>query len=294
MRITPLDIHHKKFKVSLRGYNEEEVDSFLDEIAGELDRVLKENNTLKEQTDQTKGKITEYQTMEQTLHATLLSAQKLADDVAEKAGQEAKSRLSEAKKEANKILSELAKQREEILSDIKRLKKIERQYKENMLGSLNSAINQINEAAELLDEKVIQKEEDINKKIEELIPELDEEPSEVPDLETDEEIVVEKAEEEGEEIQPSAEAEVEEAEAEVEAEIEEPEGEDESSAEDTVQPELEPEQNKKVSEESEGQEESPDFFSREISEEEKPSFADLGEGIPGVLGRRQAKKKKKK
>ena len=43
MKLTPLDIHHKEFGHALRGYNEVEVDQFLDQVADELERLFKEN-----------------------------------------------------------------------------------------------------------------------------------------------------------------------------------------------------------------------------------------------------------
>ena len=48
MKLTPLDIHHKEFRHSLRGYNEEEVDQFLDQVADEFERLFKENIDLSE------------------------------------------------------------------------------------------------------------------------------------------------------------------------------------------------------------------------------------------------------
>ena len=42
MRITPLDIQHMVFKVSLRGYNRQDVDRFLEEIAQTVDELNRE------------------------------------------------------------------------------------------------------------------------------------------------------------------------------------------------------------------------------------------------------------
>jgi len=41
MRLTPLDIHQKEFNRSLRGFDEREVDAFLDQVADEIERSLK-------------------------------------------------------------------------------------------------------------------------------------------------------------------------------------------------------------------------------------------------------------
>jgi DivIVA domain len=46
--ITPLDIENKEFKKGLRGYNENEVDSYLDEIKKEYENLYRENIELKD------------------------------------------------------------------------------------------------------------------------------------------------------------------------------------------------------------------------------------------------------
>jgi DivIVA domain-containing protein len=52
MPLTPADIHNVAFKkppIGKRGYDEEEVDAFLDEVEQELIRLLEENNSLRGQ-----------------------------------------------------------------------------------------------------------------------------------------------------------------------------------------------------------------------------------------------------
>ena len=75
MKLTPLDIHHKEFRHSLRGYTEEEVDQFLDEVADEFERLFKENIDLSEKLEAANEKVRGYQEMERTLHNTMLAAQ---------------------------------------------------------------------------------------------------------------------------------------------------------------------------------------------------------------------------
>ena len=57
MKLTPLDIHHKEFRHSLRGYTEEEVDQFLDEVADEFERLFKENIDLAERLEAATARI---------------------------------------------------------------------------------------------------------------------------------------------------------------------------------------------------------------------------------------------
>ena len=47
MPLTPADVANKQFKITFRGYSLDEVDAFLDEVEGELGRLLRENTEIK-------------------------------------------------------------------------------------------------------------------------------------------------------------------------------------------------------------------------------------------------------
>src|SRR5262245_29252499 len=54
MPLTPADVHNVAFKkppIGKRGYDEEEVDAFLDEVERELARLIEENNELRAQNE---------------------------------------------------------------------------------------------------------------------------------------------------------------------------------------------------------------------------------------------------
>ena len=71
MKLTPLDIHHKEFRHALRGYSEEEVDQFLDEVADEFERLFKENIEIAEKLEAANQKLTEFELQRQTINNTL-------------------------------------------------------------------------------------------------------------------------------------------------------------------------------------------------------------------------------
>ncbi|MFS8580434.1 MAG: DivIVA domain-containing protein, partial [Novibacillus thermophilus] len=52
MPLTPLDIHNKQFSRSFRGYNEEEVNEFLDQIIKDLELIIKEKKKEEEETEE--------------------------------------------------------------------------------------------------------------------------------------------------------------------------------------------------------------------------------------------------
>ena len=56
MSLTPLDIHNKEFHTKLRGYDQDEVNDFLDQIIKDYELVLKENAHLTESLKQSQEK----------------------------------------------------------------------------------------------------------------------------------------------------------------------------------------------------------------------------------------------
>ena len=95
--LTPMDIHNKEFKRGFRGYSEEDVDAFMNNIAGDYEKVYREYCELKERCDSLQDKLTQYEKMEATMNSTLMLAQQTAENV----------KVS-ARKEADLILQEEA------------------------------------------------------------------------------------------------------------------------------------------------------------------------------------------
>lgn len=54
-RLTPMEIFNKDFKHSIRGYDIEEVNEFLDQVIKSYEDILQENEYLKEQLKKAKG-----------------------------------------------------------------------------------------------------------------------------------------------------------------------------------------------------------------------------------------------
>lgn len=104
--LTPLDIQKKEFKRSFRGYNEEEVDGFLDQLLQSYESVYLENQSLKEKLEASEAAKARYQEMEKIIKDAVIMAQKNADDLVNNARQEADVLLNEARFQAEKIIGE--------------------------------------------------------------------------------------------------------------------------------------------------------------------------------------------
>jgi cell division initiation protein len=102
-----MDIHHKEFStVRVGGYNKEEVDSFLDMVADELDRLLHRNQEQAELVESMRQKATQFDNMQTTLQNALINAQKSADSIVEEARIQAESQLGEAREQSARLLEE--------------------------------------------------------------------------------------------------------------------------------------------------------------------------------------------
>ena len=104
--ITPMDIHNKTFSRGLRGYSQEEVDAFLQELASDYERIYREHREMEEEMDTVKTKLRNYEKMESTMSSTLVMAQETAENVKRNAQKEAELAVREAQNEAHQIISD--------------------------------------------------------------------------------------------------------------------------------------------------------------------------------------------
>jgi cell division initiation protein len=115
--ITPMDIHLKEFRTApAGGYDKEEVDSFLDLVADELEKAQNRVRELEEALEAMKAKVLHYEDMQQTLQTALTSAQKSAGDILQEARNQAAAIIKRAQERSERILQEMRKEKESILS----------------------------------------------------------------------------------------------------------------------------------------------------------------------------------
>lgn len=143
MRITPLDIQQKQFKVRFRGFDMEEVYSFLEIIREELEDILKENSMLRERVTILESQVQEYKKIEQSIRDTLMTAQKLVEDFQTNAKKEAELIIKEAELKAENIIKEAQEKVVKIHEDIVDLKGIRRHFKEEVKRLIESHLRML-------------------------------------------------------------------------------------------------------------------------------------------------------
>lgn len=136
--ITPHDIQNKQFRIKFRGFDVEEVSSFLELVREELEDLLRENATLKEQLNRADEQLVEYRKMEVTLRETLIVAQQMVDAYKSNAAKEAELIKREAELEAENIIKVAQEKVIKIHEDIVDLKGIRRHFKEEVKRLIES------------------------------------------------------------------------------------------------------------------------------------------------------------
>ena len=104
--ITPADIENKEFSKAKKGYNEEEVDEFLDLIILDMEKLIRENRQLKEELGKVHVQVDKHMSTETSVYETLEAAKSLMNDIAASAERRAEILLKNAELEADLITRE--------------------------------------------------------------------------------------------------------------------------------------------------------------------------------------------
>jgi cell division initiation protein len=148
MKITPLDIQNHRFKKTLRGYDRQEVEIFLEMVAGEYENLIKENNYLGEELSRKKTELAEYREREQTLKDTMITAQRIAQDMKQNVAKEAQIILSEAEMEADRIIKKAHERVISLQDEISDLKRQRLRAEEDLRGMLTTHLKLLDIASE--------------------------------------------------------------------------------------------------------------------------------------------------
>src|SRR5919112_1258243 len=159
MRIAPLDLRQPRFRTAVRGFDKTEVVAFLTEAADDYEHALREIDRLRQDLLRMDSLLSEHRERENNLRNTLLTAQRLAEEIKEAAQNESKLIIREAQGRADLLLQKAQVRLEEVERDINEL----RLRRRGVEGSLEASIQALYSALEFIrdqdrdrsDEKVL-------------------------------------------------------------------------------------------------------------------------------------------
>ncbi len=140
--LTPLEIQKQTFSTGLRGYNPDEVRGYLSLVAEEIERLVKEIDRLERENAHMREDLEDHSQRERILKDTLLSAQKVSEDVKANARKEAELIVKDAELLAERVISQAMARLSDIEKAIQDLK-LERVALRNRLQSTLETVGQM-------------------------------------------------------------------------------------------------------------------------------------------------------
>ena len=138
VNLTPLDIQQQRFKTRFRGFDIQEVDLFLDQMADAFESLLKQNENLTEEFRRLQLEIQGYKNREDAFKRALLNSQRVIEQMKENAQKSAELIVAEAEVKAEKILNKAHNRLAQLHEDIAELKR-QRMQIEVQIGSVIEA-----------------------------------------------------------------------------------------------------------------------------------------------------------
>ena len=139
MAITPLEIQQQRFRTRFGGgLDKIEVDAFLNAVASEVERLVRENNELKDEQRTLRRLLDEHRAREESLKETMITAQKVTEEIKKAADKEADIIIGRAELEADKIQEQAATRRTELIAEVSELKRQRAQFLAQLRGLLNT------------------------------------------------------------------------------------------------------------------------------------------------------------
>jgi len=126
--LTPLDVRRYEFRRVMRGYDPEHVDRFREEVADELERLMRLNQDLEQKARGFHDQLKSFRDRDKALNDALVHAQQLRGEIREQAERESQLTLREAKAEADKLLSSAQTDIRRVEDELAALERFRRNY----------------------------------------------------------------------------------------------------------------------------------------------------------------------
>ena len=139
MKITPLDIQQQQFKGKMfGGLDPNDVDTFLQYVAGEMEGLIRENDELKEEQTRQGRELRDMAEKERELRETLLSAQRVIEEMKANARKEADLIISEAELKGERIVADAERQLAELKARIEEIRRQKVQFEVSLKALLET------------------------------------------------------------------------------------------------------------------------------------------------------------
>ncbi len=138
----------KKFSTSLKGYNKNEVNDFVANVAKEYENMLSKLKAQDEEMAKLRTELEKYANLEQTLNKTILAAEDTSNQMKRMAKEESMGIIEEAKRDASRIVNDALLKYQKIEKDGEELKRRVVQFKRKFKQAIETEVETIDEIAD--------------------------------------------------------------------------------------------------------------------------------------------------
>lgn len=147
----------EKFNKTFRGYNPREVNAFLDEVIGHIEKMVANRDhamqkimTLRNANEKLEEQVNRYKMIETTLNKTIVAAQDNSEHIRKIAKQESTLIVNEARRNANLIINEALLRAEKIEFEADKMKKNVTTFKRKLRSTIEAQLEMVDDI-EILD-----------------------------------------------------------------------------------------------------------------------------------------------
>lgn len=148
MEVTPNDIRNYKFPNQMRGYDKHAVDSLLEQVADELERLKQENLKLSMECDSVKSQLAGLRQFEDTIKNAAIDARHNADHLVANARREAELVLEKARNAGEQLVQHQGHRLQEIESQLQRMELVRKAYLTKLRNLISSHMDIVEEIAQ--------------------------------------------------------------------------------------------------------------------------------------------------
>lgn len=147
MDLSPNDIRNYEFNTQMRGYDKEEVESLLDQVATVWEDAKQDNLKLSMEIDSLKSQIDNLKQFEDTIKKAAIDARRSADETMAKAKEEASKIMADAEREAAELVGSKVHEVKHLETQIEELEQSKRSFVSELRQLIVSHQDMIDEIA---------------------------------------------------------------------------------------------------------------------------------------------------
>lgn len=141
--ISKIDLLNRKFAKRMWGYAPDEVDQLLQEVAEMLGNVAEDRKTMVKKVKRMEAAVEDFRQRDETLRDTLMSTQKMVDDIKAGAQREAQLIIEEARAKAEGMVQQGHNRLAQLYEDIENLKRQRSQFEIQLRGLIEAHLRML-------------------------------------------------------------------------------------------------------------------------------------------------------